>query len=285
MTTVRPAAHAPGTTYAYVPGGWTVLARNRLLAAVPPGTDEATFRALWEAMGDDAGMTPLLPLVSGGHGAGDGATPPFAVVSTTRGLHAVLRGPVRLTVTGATGSSTYTGERDTPWTEHHLDEGGFSSFTLDCAPAAARAPSLPLTDGAVLAASITAHATRDHPKDSEAPGAAPAVGTSRAGVPAGPADRPAAEPGSLGAMDPELEAEPSSAIGEAPGREVVPDAAGPEEGGASAAENPGLSVTSVPADVADPGVASAVEPLPRVAPPQAQGTGEGSPPGEDARGR
>lgn len=285
MTAVRPAAHAPGTAYAYAPGDWTVLARSRMLAAVPSGTDEATVRALWEAMGDDAGIAPLLPLVSGGHGAGDGATSPFAVVTTTRGLHAVLRGPVRLTVTGTTGSSTYTGERETPWTEHHLDEGGFSSFTLHCAPVAARAPSLPLTAGAVLAASITAHATSDDLKDTEAPGTAPAVAISRAGAPAEPADLTAAEPGSLGAMDPELEAEPSSAVGEAPGREVFPGAAGPAEGGASAPENPGLSVTSVPADVADPGVASAMEPLPGVAPIPAPGTRAGSPSGEDARGR
>ncbi|MDQ0734116.1 FHA domain-containing protein [Arthrobacter agilis] len=307
----------PLPAYAYAPGDWTVLVRGRVLAALPAGTAPATVGAVWDAMDDDAGISTLLPLVSGGFGAGLAAMPPFAVASTAHGLHVILRGHVSLTVTGPTGSTTYSGERVTTWTEHLLDDS--SSFTLTCGPAAGTEQLLPLVGGAVLAGSITATpvdqdvagaaddaqagaaadarlrragAAEDAGAEaSRMPSAAPGTGTGTAAV---SASVPLAEPGSLGAMDPELEAEPSSAVEPSDGEQpaAVPQGAEHDadgsarrpddqpEGDDSATINPSLYLTSVPADVADPTVVSAAEPLPPVTTPASgEDTGSDGPEG------
>jgi hypothetical protein len=295
----------PVPGYAYAPGAWTVLVRGRLLAALPAGTAPATVGAVWDAMGDDAGIGTLLPLVSGGFGAGLAAMPPFAVASTAHGLHVILRGHVTLTVAGPTGSTTYTGERVTTWTEHLLDGG--SSFTLTCGPVDGAEPSLPLVGGAVLAGSITATsagtgpgtaavtgadaqmaaaADARHARSGAAPAGASTASPSDSATPSAAHGRktedeavPVAEPGSLGALDPELEAEPSTAVGQQAGGQSAEDggpAAGASDADDSATINPNLYLTSVPADVADPTVASAAEPLPPVtAPAGAEDSGSG----------
>ncbi|MEG9247500.1 FHA domain-containing protein [Arthrobacter sp. Soc17.1.1.1] len=310
----------PAPAYAYAPGEWTVLVRGRLLAALPAGTAPATVGAVWDAMDDDAGIGTLLPLVSGGFGAGLAAMPPFAVASTAQGLHVILRGHVTLTVAGPTGSTTYTGERVTTWTEHLLDGG--SSFTLTCGPLDGVEPSLPLVGGVVLAGSITATpagtgagtAADTGAKAQLAAGAeaqpaaaadarrartgtpttessiesspAPSTVSSATPSPASPAAHgretgggvvPVAEPGSLGAMDPELEAEPSTAVGQQAGGQPAGDAgpaAGAPDADDSATINPNLYLTSVPSDVADPSVVSAAEPLVPVTAPPAAGPAE-----------
>ncbi|TKV27858.1 FHA domain-containing protein [Arthrobacter sp. NamB2] len=260
----------PGVSYAYAPGDWIVLVRSGLIAALPAKTADSTVRAVWEAMNGDAGIATLLPLVSGGFGGGLAAMPSFAVASATSALHVILRGHVSLTATGGSGSATYTGERVTTWTEHILDDGSYSSFTLTCGPLVESSPSLPLIGGAIHARSITGTLVRAGEPSSGSTDAG-----ERAADAATPADErtgstgstahsalPVAEPGSLGAMDPELEAEPSLAVGDVSSTDSSSAAGGAHpEGDDSATINPGLYLTSVPADVADPGIASAVEPL------------------------
>ncbi|MUK03632.1 hypothetical protein GM708_18110 [Vibrio cholerae] len=270
------ASPAPAAPYAYLAGEWTVLVRSGLIAALPADTADATISAVWAAMDDDAGIATLLPLVTGGFGAGLAAMPSFAVASTAAGLQVILRGPVRLTAAGPTGSTTYSGERVTTWTEHLLDTGSVSSFTLECGTPAGTAVPLPLVEGAVLASSITSTPAGTAPDGTAVPGSrdrsdgtaeprSPGAAARAAEPPAASTVEPAAEPGSLGALDPELEAEPSSSLGELPVPAAAPPTDRPSEGDDSATINPGLYLTSVPPDVADPGVASAVEPLAPIA--------------------
>ena len=269
--------------YSYVPGDWTVLVRGSILAALPAGTDPAIIAAVWDAMDDDVGTAPLLPLVIGGAGAESAAMPSFALASTAGRLQVILRGHVTLTVAGSTGSATYSGERAVTWAEH-LIEDAFSSFTLTCGPVTGTESSLPLVGGAVLAGSI-----RATPAGSGA--GAPARAAADAGLQQARATRsdrgagsatlpavPLAEPGGVGMMDPELEAEPSPAVGEQLTAPPAHAAADPADGDDDAATGPGLVVTSVPADVADPSVASAVEPLaPETSAPDIEPQKEGRP--------
>ncbi|WP_104117797.1 hypothetical protein [Arthrobacter sp. B1805] len=283
-------APAPVPSYVYTPGDWTVLFRARLIAALPPGTSGATIQSVWAAM-DDAEIATLLPLVSGGSGAGLAETPPFAIVAAASGLHVILRGHVTLTAMHDSGSSTYSGERVTTWAEHILGDGSFSSFTLTCEPAAGRPPTLPLTGGAVRAGSITGapgpvgaslhdqtvgavgpaaeaadvevsstSGTRGTGSTGSAGSAAGAGSTSRAGLNVHSAE-PVADPGSLGAMDPELEAEPSLAVGEvASARSGAAEPGHPLDGN-QVTTTPSFHLRDVPPDIADPGVVSAIEPL------------------------
>lgn len=98
---------------AYLPGAWTAVVCERLLALVGPGVEQATVAALWDVAAADGGVGEALLELP------DEAPGPVALVtlSGTGQLHAALRGDVEVLVGSASGMRTVRPGERTSWTQ------------------------------------------------------------------------------------------------------------------------------------------------------------------------
>ncbi|NJC21828.1 hypothetical protein BJ994_000904 [Arthrobacter pigmenti] len=114
----------------YTPGGdWLSVVRGGVVVLLPATTGQDVLDRLWTQLGEDPDLQTILPIVTGGFGAGLASMPPFGLVSNTGRQHVLLRGPLRLRTESADGVVELSGEHVTTWTERIID-GGADSFTL-----------------------------------------------------------------------------------------------------------------------------------------------------------
>lgn len=136
----------------YVPGDWTAVLGDGLVAVVEPGTAAATVDGLWQVARDGGGVLAALGVLAAG---GFADLPDFVVVDVSAGgdVHAVLRGDVRLTVPGAEGVQEVEAQPGAVWTEHRASTTGGATVRV----AGAGSPGQvrwPVRSGVVRAASV-----------------------------------------------------------------------------------------------------------------------------------
>ncbi len=139
---------------AYVPGGWTAVVCERLLALVGPGVGAPTVAALWDVAAAGGGVAEALGCLP------DDDPGPFALVTLSGSgrLHAALRGDVEVVVGTSTGLRALRAGGESAWTE--VTAHDVPAVTLRAGEGAgAPASPLPLVGGVVRAAQV--HATAD----------------------------------------------------------------------------------------------------------------------------
>lgn len=84
---------------AYLPGSWTAVVCERLLALVGPAVDQAHVAALWDVAAAGGGVVDALVELP------EEAAGPFALVTLSHAglLHAALRGEVEVVIGTAAG--------------------------------------------------------------------------------------------------------------------------------------------------------------------------------------
>ena len=137
---------------AYLPGAWTAVVCERLLALVGPGVDPALVAALWDVAAGGGGVVEALVELP------DDATGPFALVTLSQSglLHAALRGDVEVSIgTGGGMRQVHAGETSA-WTE--VTAHDVPTVTLRAVGDAVAGSPLPLVGGVVRAAEVRASA-------------------------------------------------------------------------------------------------------------------------------
>jgi hypothetical protein len=138
---------------AYVPGAWTAVVCERLLALVGPGVEQATVATLWDVAAAGGGVVDaLLELPDEADGA-------FALVTLSRPglLHAALRGDVEVIIGTASGMRAVRAHEDSAWTEVTAHDVPAVTLRATGAAPAAASP-LPLVGGVVQAHELRATA-------------------------------------------------------------------------------------------------------------------------------
>jgi hypothetical protein len=98
---------------AYLPGSWTAVVCERLLALVGPGAEQTTVATLWDVAAAGGGVVEALLELP------DEATGAFALVTLSRSglLHAALRGDVEVSIGTSSGMRSVRADEVTAWTE------------------------------------------------------------------------------------------------------------------------------------------------------------------------
>jgi hypothetical protein len=138
---------------AYLPGTWTAVVCERLLALVGPGVGQATVATLWDvAAGDGGVMEALLELPDDAPGA-------FALVTLSRSglLHAALRGDVEVLIGTSSGVRAVRPGGDSAWTEVTAHDVPSVTVRAGGGPPPDGSP-LPLVGGVVRAHELRATA-------------------------------------------------------------------------------------------------------------------------------
>ncbi|HEY0119171.1 MAG TPA: FHA domain-containing protein [Cellulomonas sp.] len=143
---------------AYLPGTWTAVVCERLLALVGPGAGDRTVAALWDVAARGGGVVEALVELP------DDAPGPFALVTLTRSglLHAALRGDVEVSIATSSGMRSLRAGEESAWTEVTAHDVPAVTLRAVVGAAAAGAPAagsaLPLVGGVVRAAEVRATA-------------------------------------------------------------------------------------------------------------------------------
>jgi len=137
---------------AYLPGSWTAVVCERLLALVGPGAGQATVATLWDVAAAGGGVVEaLLELPDEASGA-------FALVTLSRSglLHAALRGDVEVSIGTSSGMRSVRAGEDSAWTE--VTAHDVPAVTLRAAGCDPDGSPLPLVAGVVRADEVRATA-------------------------------------------------------------------------------------------------------------------------------
>ncbi|MFP7833945.1 FHA domain-containing protein [Marisediminicola sp. LYQ134] len=136
--------------------GWFGVIRDGLAVVFDVEPGPAVVDAAWSAITGESALPALLDLLTRD---GLSATPPFAVVdwtASTREIRAIVRGGVTLDVTDDEGAhDTLSGAGAATWIERHFSSVRSATLTVDAATVASSSPLLPVTAGAVVAASLS----------------------------------------------------------------------------------------------------------------------------------
>lgn len=157
------------TLIRYAAGPWLGMVRGECLVVLPADASEETAAIVWDLMAQTPGVERLLATILSGRLDLTGL-PSFALLSFRGGeLHAILRGPLSLTVHTVDGAEqTVQGTRVATWNERIIPGVAALRFRADEDQRAAE--TLPLLAGAVRLRAVEV----DLPDD----GPAPAVATS-----------------------------------------------------------------------------------------------------------
>lgn len=139
---------------AYVPGGWTAVVCERLLALVGPDVDESTVAALWDVAAAGGGVAEALGTLP------DDAPGPFALVTLSGSgrLHAALRGDVEVVIGTSAGLRALRDGGESAWTEVTAHDVPAVTLRAPDGSGAVASPR-PLVGGVVRAAQV--HAAAD----------------------------------------------------------------------------------------------------------------------------
>ncbi|MGW6129811.1 FHA domain-containing protein [Cellulomonas sp. NPDC055163] len=208
----------------YTPGDWHAVVAGGVVALLAPTTPPSVVRAVWDAVPADGGLADQLEVLLTG---GIARLQPFALVDLTGGrVHAALRGPVEVEVSGPDGSSVLAAGEVTTWSERVAEGADVVTVRVAGAGAWTATEALPVVSGVVRSSAVQVPlAVRD---DAAAPGAGSAPGEATAGPSASTTD----------AIEPD-EATPEPAA-ETPAAETPVDAAAgtPVPGDAPAEADP-----------------------------------------------
>jgi hypothetical protein len=136
---------------AYLPGTWTAVVCERLLALVGPGADEASVARLWDVAVAGGGVPEALNELA----ERTPASIALVTLSSSGTLHAALRGEVELVVGSA--ARAVRPDAGSRWREVTARDVGVVTVRALDGAAAADPPArsrLPLVDGVVRAAEI-----------------------------------------------------------------------------------------------------------------------------------
>lgn len=140
-------------TPTYEPGQWTGLIAPGCVALLPPKTDNAIIKRLWESMLDGEDLMSQLMVITDGQFSGLGA---FAIAQIEGNqVHMMLRGDIDLTIGTANGEQHYSAQAVSTWLEQIVDDA--ASLTLRAPQDGAvenPAAGLPLASGVAFASQI-----------------------------------------------------------------------------------------------------------------------------------
>ncbi len=138
---------------AYLPGAWTAVVCERLLALVGPGVEQTTVATLWDVAAAGGGVVDaLLELPDEARGA-------FALVTLSHSglLHAALRGDVEVLIGTSSGMRAVRAGEESAWTEVTAHDVPAVNLRAAGGRPADGSP-LPLVAGVVLAHEVRATA-------------------------------------------------------------------------------------------------------------------------------
>ncbi|MEV7648921.1 FHA domain-containing protein [Arthrobacter sp. NPDC089319] len=174
------------TGQTYSPGSWIGLVSGGTAVLLEPGAADDLVQQLWQALESGATLESLLGTVVTGCGANLSAMPQFGIVSTTDGIHAVLRGDV--VVSADSDGRELSGHGVSSWTEGRLASDSVRVAAGSGGPGSAdqQGPWLPLRAGAVQLGTLRLGAVPVGAPEPEGQvaSAARAVGVSAAAAPA-----------------------------------------------------------------------------------------------------
>ncbi len=132
----------------YSAGAWLGMVRGQCLVALPADASEETAAIVWDLLAESPGVERLLGTILSGRLDLTGL-PSFGLVSFRDGrLHAILRGPLTLSVRSADGADhTVQGTGVATWNERVIPDIAALRFTVD--DDETHAETLPLLEGAV----------------------------------------------------------------------------------------------------------------------------------------
>lgn len=162
----------------YTPGDWHAVVAGGVVALLAPTTPPSVVRAVWDAVPADGGLADQLEVLLTG---GIARLQPFALVDLTGGrVHAALRGPVEVEVSGPDGSSVLAAGEVTTWSERVAEGADVVTVRVAGAGTWTAAEALPVVSGVVRASAVQVPlAVRDDAAGS---------GTTSASVPVEPSE-------------------------------------------------------------------------------------------------
>lgn len=143
------------TSLCYTPAsskGWLAFRSAERLLVLGASADDALIGALWSAIETAAGFQAVLDVLTRN---GLVATPPFALFDgTSASLRVIVRGAVSATATDASGEHVLSGTGVSTWVERGLTGVSAVEIAVTGATAVPDVPSLPISEGAALVASL-----------------------------------------------------------------------------------------------------------------------------------
>ncbi|MFS0699210.1 FHA domain-containing protein [Cellulomonas sp. 179-A 4D5 NHS] len=136
----------------YTPGDWHAVVAGGVVALLAPTTPPSVVRAVWDAVPADGGLADQLEVLLTG---GIARLQPFALVDLTGGrVHAALRGPVEVEVSGPDGSSVLAAGEVTTWSERVAEGADVVTVRVAGAGTWTAAEALPVVSGVVRASAV-----------------------------------------------------------------------------------------------------------------------------------
>ncbi|MBB2921411.1 FHA domain-containing protein [Cellulomonas cellasea] len=136
----------------YTPGDWHAVVAGGVVALLAPTTPPSVVRAVWDAVPADGGLADQLEVLLTG---GIARLQPFALVDLTGGrVHAALRGPVEVEVSGPDGSSVLAAGEVTTWSERVAEGADVVTVRVAGTGAWSAEGALPVVSGVVRASAV-----------------------------------------------------------------------------------------------------------------------------------
>ncbi|GEA89273.1 FHA domain-containing protein [Cellulomonas cellasea] len=136
----------------YTPGDWHAVVAGGVVALLAPTTPPSVVRAVWDAVPADGGLADQLEVLLTG---GIARLQPFALVDLTGGrVHAALRGPVEVEVSGLDGSSVLAAGEVTTWSERVAEGADVVTVRVAGTGAWSAEAALPVVSGVVRASAV-----------------------------------------------------------------------------------------------------------------------------------
>ncbi|WP_304599233.1 FHA domain-containing protein [Isoptericola sp. BMS4] len=151
-------------TVRYVIGPAYAVVRGDAVVVLPEKVTPELVDELWTALGDRAGVVPVLEVLTGSFGASLASLPPFAMaVADGRRVQVASRGGTSVTVARADAREHVSGEGVTTWAERTFDDVVDLSVQVGVTEPEELVDSraLPLDAGVALVTSVGARLTED----------------------------------------------------------------------------------------------------------------------------
>ncbi|MFC7877930.1 hypothetical protein [Isoptericola sp. NPDC057391] len=249
-------------TVRYVIGPAYAVVRGGAVVVLPEKVTPELVEELWTALGEQAGVVPVLEVLTGSFGASLASLPPFAIaVADGRRVQVASRGATSVTVARVDGRDHVSGEGVTTWAERTFDDVVDLAVQVGVTEPddLVDARALPLDAGVVLVRSVGARLTDDALPAAPARRAEPVPEPWEDADLAPPADAPAATPSPGPAAVPSPVASvpglPDGA--DAPEATIAPESTIAPE--ATVAPGPAVTAGDVPRPATDPPAAGAEE--------------------------
>ncbi|TJY72301.1 FHA domain-containing protein [Arthrobacter sp. CAU 1506] len=190
------------TGLTYSPGAWIGLVSGGTAVLLEPGAADDLVQQLWRELESGSTLESLLGTIVSCCGANLSAMPQFGIISSTGGIHAVLRGDV--VVSADSDGQELSGRGVSSWTEGRLasDKVTIAAGSGASGTAAQPGPWLPLRAGAVQLGILRLGRVVEASDDARASGASSDTAKPRPEAAVRPRHAEAAAPRQAGAAVP-----------------------------------------------------------------------------------